>query len=412
MGFMPGSLTTDGNSTGLLPASGRQRLDGIDMLRGLVMVVMALDHTRDYFTNAFYDPVDLTKTNPALFLTRWVTHYCAPVFIFLAGTGAFLYASRGKSKKQLAWFLVTRGIWLVFLEVTLIRLSWMFNWDPYSNGAGVFWSIGWSMVLLAPLVFLPTSAVAAYGVIMIALHNTMDNLRFQDVGLPEWLWPLLHDFGFEVSFKKPDSSEPLFVFGCAYKIIPWAGVMAAGYAFGAFYYLDSASRRKQLYGLGAALTLAFFGLRASNVYGDASRWTLQKDNLFTFLSFLNCTKYPPSLHYLLMTLGPAIMALALFDKGVGVLGRPFVVFGRVPLFFYLLHIPLIHGLAVLVDYQRFGWSPMAFNGPWVPKVQVGYGFDLAYVYLIWLGVVVFLYPFCFGYARFKQKHSYTWLSYL
>jgi len=387
------------------PPESKNRLDGIDLLRGLVMVIMALDHTRDYFTNAFFDPVDLTKTTPGLFLTRWITHYCAPVFIFLAGTGAFLSGSRGKTSGQLAWFLLTRGLWLVVLELTWVRASWMFNWALHEHGAGVFWSIGWSMVALSALVFLPISAITAFGLVMIAFHNTLDNLTPEQVGLPEWLWVILHH-GDGFAF------QPYFSFGAAYKLIPWIGVMAAGYGFGAFFLLEPKARQRQLVGLGAVLTLAFIAIRAINRYGDLHPWTLQEDNLFTFLSFLNCWKYPPSLDYILMTLGPAIMALAWFDRGVGRLGRPLVVFGRVPLFFYLLHIPLIHALAVAVDFYRFGWSPMTVDGPWVPKLENGYGFPLWQVYLIWLGVMLALYPVCYWFARVKQKHRSPWLSYL
>jgi uncharacterized membrane protein len=385
------------------------RLDSVDLLRGVVMIIMALDHVRDFFSDRLYqDPTDLKTTTPALFLTRWITHFCAPTFIFLAGTGAFLSGTRGKSRSELSWFLFTRGLWLAFLEVVINRMLWMFNFDIYHHGAGVFWAIGWSMVVLSVLVYLPVWLVTGFGVAMIALHNLLDGLTAEQVGLPGWLWLILHSPG----------DAPVvdgITFGTGYSLIPWMGVMAAGYGFGTLLLLRSGLRQRTIFLLGVGLTFAFVLLRASNVYGDASRWTRQSTDLFTLLSFLNCTKYPPSLLYLLMTLGPAIMALALFDWPLGPLARPVVTFGRVPLFFYLLHIPLIHGGAVLLDYARFGWSPLAGHGPWDVKpleVPAGYGVSLPVVYLIWIGVVLVLYPPCRWFAGVKRRRRDAWLSYL
>jgi uncharacterized membrane protein len=397
-----------------LAGPGRNRLDAIDLLRGLVMVVMALDHVRDYFSDAGVDPTDLSKATPLLFLTRWVTHFCAPVFVFLAGTGAFLSGARGKTRAQLSVFLLTRGLWLVVLELTLVRLGWCFNFDYRFLGVGVIWVIGCSMVVLSVLVFLPLSVITGLGVFMICFHNLLDGLSADQVGLPEGLWVILHGIGAQGT----DSfvvNEVMFATG--YKLIPWAGVMAAGYGFGAVWLLERPQRRKWLLGLGTGLTAAFILLRAVNVYGDSVRpWILQDEPLFTALSFLNCHKYPPSLHYLLMTLGPAILALALFDRDTGPLGRLFVVFGRVPLFYYLIHIPLIHALAVALDQIRFGWSPLVDKGFWdlrLPELPQGYGVSLPVVYLIWLGVIVTLYPLCRWFAGVKQRHrDVWWLSYL
>jgi uncharacterized membrane protein len=385
------------------------RLDSVDLLRGVVMVLMALDHVRDFFSDRLtYDPTDLTTTTPGIFLTRWVTHFCAPTFIFLAGTAAFLSGTRGKSRSELSWFLFTRGLWLAFLEVTVNRMLWMFNYDLHNHGAGVFWAIGWSMVVLSVLVYLPNWLVTLFGVATIVLHNLLDRVTAEQLGLPAWLWLNLHS---------PGGARVVgdITFGTNYTLVPWVGVMAAGYGFGTLLQLAPVVRRRWLFLLGAFLTLSFIVLRAINVYGDPRPWTPQSSPLWTLLSFLNCTKYPPSLLFLLMTLGPAILALALFDRPLGPLVRPIITFGRVPLFFYVLHIALIHGAAVLCDWWRFGWSPLAWHGPWevqADAVPASYGFNLGVVYLIWVGVVVVLYPLCRWFAEVKRRHRGGWLSYL
>ena len=398
---------TDSGAT--LETTKPARLDSIDFVRGLVMILMALDHVRDFFSDRlFLDATDLTTTTPANFLTRWVTHFCAPTFIFLAGTAAFLSGTRGKSKPALSWFLLTRGIWLAFFEVVVNRMMWMFNYDLHHHGAGVFWAIGWSMVALSFLVYLPTLVVTVFGVAMIALHNLLDGLKPADLPLPGWLWTILHNPG-EATVVDG------YTFGTGYCLIPWVGVMAAGYGFGTVMLLERATRRRRLFQLGAALTLGFIILRAVNVYGDPRPWSEQSSPLWTFLSFLNCTKYPPSLLFLLMTLGPALLALAVFDRPLGSLAGPIITFGRVPLFYYLLHIPLIHGGAVLLDYVRFGWSPLAIAGPWEVKpseIPGSYGVSLPMVYLIWIGVVVILYLPCRWFAAVKQRRRDVWLSYL
>jgi uncharacterized membrane protein len=409
------------------------RLEAVDLLRGTVMIIMALDHVRDFFSNRLHeDPTDMATTSAEIFLTRWITHYCAPTFIFLAGTGAYLSGMRGKSRPELAWFLFTRGLWLALFELTYNRVAWMFNFDPMHHAPGVFWAIGMSMVVLSCLVFLPTYMVTIFGVVMIASHNLLDGLSAQEVHLPQLLWTVLH---------QPREAKVVgeITFGTGYFLIPWMGVMAAGYGFGSLLRLDQPVRRKAVILLGAALTLGFVLVRYANIYGDPSRWAVQPRVGFTILSFLNCTKYPPSLLYLLMTLGPAIMFLGIFDRPLGPWVKPVIVFGRVPFFFYLLHIPLIHGSAVLLDYLRFGWSPQAFDGPWavrpeqipppVPFIDSGgiesawavekglapsnYGVDLFTVYMIWIVVILLLYPLCHWFAEVKRRHrDVALLSYL
>ena len=393
----------------------RARLYSVDLVRGLVMVIMALDHVRDFF-HAYakaFDPTDPSKTWTTLFFTRWITHYCAPTFVFLAGTGAFLSAARGKTRPELARFLLTRGLWLILLEMTLVRFGWFFNFDYSVAIAQVIWAIGWSMIALGGLVFLPVRAIAAVGLVMIFAHNAFDSVRSESFGSFGWLWVVLH----ESNAIMPLPGAVVFV---AYPLIPWIGVMAVGYAFGEILTLERERRRRILFGLGASCIALFVVLRAINVYGDPSHWATQRDGWYTFLSFLNTSKYPPSLLFLLMTLGPSIVALALFDREPGrepgPLARPFIIFGRVPLFYYLLHVPLIHIIAVAFAYVKYGRAEWLFVN-WPPPDQpqpepAGYGYDLWVVYAIWLGVIVLLYPLCRWFAGVKARRRDAWLSYL
>ena len=390
----------------------RPRLDSVDLPRGMIMVLMALDHVRDFFPVGNFDPLDLSKTTPALFLTRWITHFCAPVFTFLAGTGAYLALTRGKSKRELSWFLFSRGLWLAFLEVTWVRcIGWNFDVDSHFIGVATLWSIGLSMVVLSALVFLPTWAVTAFGLVMIAVHNAFDWVEPEAFGSFGWLWKVLHANG---SFEW----APGFRFEIGYALIPWMGVVAAGYGFGALFLLEPERRRKILLMLGIGATLLFVGLRWTNTYGNSlygssHHWGAQKNLLFTVFSFIDVHKYPPSLLYLLMTLGPAFIVLAFLDRGTPRILQPILVFGRVPLFYYLLHLPLIHGLAVLVAYARFGHADWQFGSVfnWV-AAPPGSTFSLPVVYLIWIGVVVLLYPVCRWFAEVKRRRRDAWLSYL
>ena len=400
----------------------KRRIDSIDLLRGIVMVIMMLDHTRDFIHNAAlqFDPTDLSRTNVALFFTRWITHYCAPVFVFLAGTGAYLQLARGKSKAELSRFLVTRGIWLIVLELTIVKLGVFFNPDIRFFGfLQVIWVIGVSMIVLAALIYLPKSVIAAFGLLMVALHNLLDTIRvagWHGPGTPtppltEKLWILLHQAfsGF------PILGDNTPVIAVIYPLVPWVGVMAVGYVFGALYQLDAQRRRRLLLIIGGAATLLFVIIRAINLYGDPSQWSQQKNFVFTVLSFVNTTKYPPSLLFLLMTLGPAILALVLFESitSEGPLRRFFVTFGRVPLFFYLLQWYTAHVIAIVL-HLAFGkpvswlWrSPADFGQP-----PPGVGFNLAVVYVAWIAGVLLLYPLCKWFAGVKQRRRDWWLSYL
>ena len=393
---------------------GRARLDSVDFVRGVVMVTMALDHVRDFF-HAYakaLDPTDPARTWTALFFTRWATHFCAPTFVFLAGAGAFLSARRGRTKPELARFLLARGLWLVLLELTLVRFGWFFNFDYRLMIAQVIWAIGWSMVALAGLVFLPTRVVAAVGLALISLHNLLDGVGAESFGPFRWLWVVLH----EQNVLLPWPGSAVFV---AYPLLPWVGVMAAGYAFGSLLTSERGRRRRRLLTIGGSAVALFVLLRALNVYGDPAPWVPQaRGAWYTLLSFLNTQKYPPSLLFLLMTLGPSIIAVALFDRAreAGALARPFVVFGRVPLFYYLLHVPLIHLAAVAfayAEYGRAGWLFLNWPPPGAPQLEPqGYGYDLWVVYLVWLGVVAALYPLCRWFAGVKRRRRDAWLSYL
>lgn len=369
------------------------------------MVIMALDHVRDFFhaDALLYDPLDLTQTNPALFFTRWITHYCAPVFVFLAGNGAFLSGTRGKSISGLSRFLLTRGIVIVLFEITVVRLAWVFNFTPDFLFVQVIWAIGVSMICLAGLVRLPVTAIAIIGIVMIAGHNALDGIKAETFGSFGLLWKILH-------VSEPTQLTPEIMFWPVYPLIPWIGVMAAGYAFGAILLKRPDERRRTLLILGLSLTAAFIVIRGVNVYGDLVPWTTQKDGTFTFLSFLNTTKYPPSLSFLLMTLGPSIAALALFEKGLGAAGRFFIVFGRVPMFYYIIHLYVIHALAVLAGALS-GFDTGAFFNLMFMFPQ-GYGFSLAVTYLIWAGVVLALYPLCKWYGTLKQQRKSPWMSYV
>lgn len=403
----------------------RRRIDSIDLLRGIVMVIMMLDHTRDFVhSGAFlFDPTDLSRTTATLFLTRWITHYCAPIFVFLAGTGAYLQFARGKSKRELSKFLVTRGLWLIVLELTAVRLGVSFNFDARVLGfLQVIWVIGVSMIVLAGLIHLPMKLIAGFGVAMIALHNLFD--RFQVAGwqgpgtpvpgLGAKLWILAHQpFA---AFPVVGFPSPLVL--VLYPVIPWIGVMAAGYAFGSLYQLDAARRRRWLMWMGATAVALFILLRAVDLYGDAAHWSRQKNLVFTALSFVNTTKYPPSLLFLLMTLAPAMLVLAWFeasDKVGGALRKALVTFGRVPLFFYLLQWYTAHGMAVVagliagqpVAYQ-FASPIDRFNTP-PPQ---GVGFRIWFVYVCWIIGVLLLYPLCKWFAGVKARRKDWWLSYL
>ncbi|MFZ5734838.1 MAG: DUF1624 domain-containing protein [Pseudomonadota bacterium] len=377
------------------------RVSSVDVLRGLVMIVMALDHTRDFFASSGVNPRDVAE--PALFLTRWITHFCAPVFVFLAGVSAFLHGANGRSLPDLSRFLATRGLWLILIELTVVRLAWTFSLDLNYFFTQVIFAIGASMIVLSMLIHLPRQAVAAIGLTLIAGHNLLDPITSAAFGNAAPVWNVLHE-------------PAMLQFGnvrwlAVYPLIPWIGVMAAGYALGPVFLRPRHERMRLLMGWGLAVTVGFVVLRATNLYGDPASWTVQPTIAATILSFINCEKYPPSLLYLMMTLGPALLALAALESVRGRTTDWVTVFGRVPFFYYVLHIYLIHALAVLfaaATGSNVGW----LFGPFPPDKPESYGIGLAGVYVIWLAVVAALYPPCRWFAAVKQRRTDWWLSYL
>jgi uncharacterized membrane protein len=397
----------------------RQRVDSIDLLRGLVMVIMMLDHTRDFFSAAQFqfEPTDLAKTSVLLFFTRWITHFCAPVFFFLAGTGAFLRRARGVTPSELSRFLVSRGLWLIVLELTVIRVLLSFDLLPQGRYVGqTIWALGWSMLVLAALVHFSLRAIGAFSLVMIAAHNALDGFQVRECirGQPicsagEVALRLLHQPGWIVLGS---ANGPLFY--AHYPLIPWVGVMAAGYVFGRLYTMDPNVRRRILFRLGSGLIALFVVLRASNVYGDASTWSVQPTAAFTVLSFLNTTKYPPSLLYLCMTIGPAILLLGIIERDRrGPVGSALVTLGRVPMIFYVLQWAFAHGVAYPA-YMVAGKPTEALfrYHDHAPEVLAQAGFSLPVVYLFWIGGVLTLYPICKWYAGVKRRRNDWWLSYL
>ena len=368
------------------------------MLRGLVIVWMVLDHTRDFFTSARFEPTDLAHTSVGLFLTRFVTHFCAPSFILLAGTSAYL-AGRHQSRAELARFLLTRGLWLIAVEFTFVNFAWNFNLQ-YKLGLimQVIWAIGASLCLLAPLVFLPLPVIGTFALLGIGLHNLLDPIAAKDLGGAASAWRILHEQG------------PIVSGLVLYPLLPWVCVMAGGYVLGTLYDWPAERRRRALIALGVGALLAFVALRAWNGYGDPAPWSVQRDVVFSVLSFLNVTKYPPSLCYLLVTLGPALLALAWFERLQGPLVALLTTFGRVPLFAYVVHLTLVHALAGI-----YGWAT-GFGAKMLSDLFVfypdGYGTGLPGIYLAFALVLVLLYPACRWFAGVKRRNHAAWLAYL
>jgi uncharacterized membrane protein len=390
----------------------RERIDSVDILRGLVMAIMALDHVRDFFHDGsqLYSPEDLAHTNGVLFFTRWITHFCAPVFIFLAGLSVHFFAPRRGELTQVSRFLVQRGLWLIFLDWGVMSVILSFNFAYRVILVQVLWATGWSMIVLAGLIWLPRRVILAIALGLIVLHNAFDRVKPESFGPLGWLWAALH-----VPTFVPVGGR-LIAF--LYPLIPWIGVMAAGYCFGPILQLEPAVRRRTLIRLGAALSIAFVVIRATNLYGDPNAWAVQGSPVMTVVSFLNVNKYPPSLLYLLMTLGPAILFLGLID---GVRVGPdnfFRVFGRVPMFYYLLHFSTVHFVAVVLGGIVYGnWTfflqfPGHVLGVPAPGFPEPYGYSLFATYVIWMAIVVALYWPCRWYMNFKNRNPAAWLSYV
>ena len=386
----------------------RDRVTSVDLLRGIIMILMALDHVRDYLGSLAISPTDMAHASPGLFLTRWITHFCAPVFFLLTGTGAYL-SLRHRSIGGLSGFLITRGLWLIVIELTVLRcLGYQFNFDYHVTMLVILWALGCAMIALGILVRLPLPAVGAIGLVMIAGHNAFDTVRADSLGAFAPIWHVLHEPGFLAG-----APHILFV---SYPIIPWIGVTAVGFALGRIFDWPRERRLAFLARAGAFSIVAFLALRVSNLYGDPAPWSHQHSTVMTVLSVLNVTKYPPSLSFLLMTLGPALLALRALDGRMPASLRPALTFGKVPLFYFLLHLPLIHLVAVVVCYVRYGSVHWMFESPDLRSYPFttppGWGVSLPGVYLAWILIVASLYPLCVWYGRIKAQRRHWWLSYL
>lgn len=391
----------------------KSRVQSIDLIRGAVMILMAIDHVR------VFSGIPAGGPSAGVFFTRWVTHFCAPAFIFLAGTSIFLYS---RKHEDVSRFLLFRGAWLILLEFTFLRLAWTFNFDfRHYEMAGVIWVIGICMILMAGLVRLPVPVAGAIGLVIITAHNLMDShmgklLGGLDQNRLSGLWKILYVGFFAGPIQLGPDGPNLIVL---YSIIPWIGVMAAGYAFGQVVTISADRRRKLCLTIGLAAVVLFLILRGFNLYGDPRPWHAPGQNsahaMPAFLSFLNTTKYPASLCFLLMTLGPIVALFPLLEHVTGSVSRRIILFGRVPFFYYMLHIPLIHALALLVSKLRLGYvSPWLFaNHPMGnPEPPDGYEWSLALLYVVWGTAIVALYFACRWFSDVKARRNDWWLKYL
>lgn len=382
----------------------KNRIESVDLLKGIVMVLMAIDHTRDYFYQAqnLFDLTDPAHATIAVYFNRWITHFCAPTFSFLAGVSAFM-AGRRRSKSELSGFLIKRGLWLVFMELTIISFAWYFDIQFRNFDLAVIWCLGISMIFLAAIIHMPRNLILIFSCVLIAGHNAFDSIHFKG---NIW-WSILHEFD---SFKISDTHQ-LNIF---YPIIPWIGVMALGYYFGSFYSpsFDAAKRRKLFNIIGVASLLLFVIIRWTNIYGDPSAWQKYHTITQTIMSFLNVTKYPPSLLYLLLTLGVAFVFLANTENLGGKVVAFFTTFGRVPFFYYILHLYFIRIIGmILAELSGYDWRILIQTSFDIDLK--GFGYNLGIVYLIWAGIILLLYPLCKRFDAYKQSHKEQWwLSYL
>ncbi len=368
------------------------------------MVIMALDHTRDYFfqSSALLDLTDPASTTLPIYLTRWISHFCAPAFSFLAGISAFLVGKR-KTKNELSVFLLKRGLWLVFIELTIITFAWYFDVHFRNIDMAVIWSLGISMIFLAAIIHLPAKLILLFSCLLIAGHNLLDNVQANgNVG-----WSILHEFAV---IKLSDAHQ----LNVVYPIIPWIAVMALGYYFGGYYdhHIDGKRRQKLFNLIGILAIVAFLLIRWTNAYGDLLKWEPYETATQTVMSFFNLTKYPPSLLYLLVTLGGTFLFLANTENFRGKSADVFATFGRVPFFYYILHLYFIRTLALIVaGLTGYGWTLMV-QTTFDPDLK-DFGFDLWIVYFIWIGIIFMLYPLCKWFDDYKKNHREKWwLSYL
>jgi uncharacterized membrane protein len=383
-----------------LKSPATHRISSIDFVRGIIMVIMALDHVRDYFhADAFvFDPTDMTRTNPALFFTRWITHFCAPTFVFLSGISIYLNLQR-KFKKELSVFLATRGIWLIFLDLVIIRFGFFFNFFYDMTILNVLWVFGAAMLMMAALIWLSQWLLLVLSVVIIIGQH------FLPLSIP----------GLTTRAILPLSSTMTIII--AYPLLQWLAIMMLGYFIGKMYdgHIPKIVRQRRLIIVGIAALTLFVIIRLINVYGDPAPWSSQKNIMFTIMSFLNTSKYPPSFLFFLMTLGPIFILLAITENiRINAL-KFFYIFGRVPLFYFILHFYLAHTLALVFYLAKTGKSfaelDMHFNKSFGGITPEG-GHSLAWVFVAWIAVVLICYPVCKWFSDYKATHKKWWLSYL
>ena len=388
----------------------KNRIESIDFLRGLVMVLMALDHSRGYFFFGSFTSslTDLSTSTPMFFFTRVITHFCAPVFVLLTGVSAYLYGSK-KNKYELSKFLFTRGIWLIFLEIIVNNFLWFFDPSFSMILLQVIWAIGFGMLFLSALIYLSNRVILMVGLSIVFFHNLLDFFVFEGKSIDSILWYFLHQMSIvEVS----DSTSIIF----GYPVLPWMGLMAIGYVLGSvFINYQPNERRSLLIKYGCYCIALFLILRFLDFYGDPNSFTMQNSFTSTVMDFFNTTKYPPSLLFILMTIGPSLLVLAYIEKIKNKITDFFIVFGRVPLFYYFLHILVIHIFAIIVLIVNGGDPSIMFNmTPYLGYQQqlVEYGYPMWVVYFVWFVVILMLYPLCYKYMNYKSNSNKWWLSYL
>jgi uncharacterized membrane protein len=387
----------------------RKRITSVDLLRGAVMIIMALDHTRDFF---HYDaqlnsPLNLNSTTGVLFFTRWITHFCAPVFVFLSGTSAYLQSAT-KSKKELSTFLITRGLWLILMELTIVNFVLTFNIYFSIFALETIWAIGISMVILGLVIWLPFQVILIIGLVIVLGHNTLDFYERNQAGQFSAGYNLLHRVGFHSLGEK-------FQLLILYPFLSWAGLMMLGYCLGKVLRNENSSYRKKFLVItGLSTIVLFIVLRFINIYGDPSQWSKQPTVFRTFLSFINASKYPPSLFFIAMTIGPSLLLMAWWDNIQNAFTRIVSVYGRVPFFYFVVHFFILHTIVMIVYFLKGHTFAEAMADPGIVKfVKPGEGFSLTIVYMIWLAVVIGLYPLCKWYDRYKTQHKEKkWFSYL
>ncbi len=381
------------------------RINSIDFTRGLVMVIMALDHIRDllHTTALTQNPTDLNTTTAGIFATRWITHLCAPTFVFLSGISAYLVFKRDNDLAKTKNYLRTRGLWLILLEFTLINFALWTDLHFRMLVMQVIFAIGTGFILLSFLLKVPSRTLAIAGLIIIFGHNLLQGVNFEGNNAAQFLWA----FFFRLQIFP---ITPNFTFGVLYPLIPWWSILVTGFAAGKVFELPIEKRKKVWLQIGLAALTLFIILRFINIYGNPVPWSTQKTPLFTFLSFINVNKQPPSLLYDLVMLGIMSIILSLADGVKNRITDFFATYGKVPLFYYLAHWYIIHPLMfAMVFLQGFTWADLEFGPFKFGRPASGAGVELPVIYLIWLGVVLLLYPLCKWYARYKAAHPEKWL---